>query len=40
MRTLKQKIVLWTLYVFFLVGMSYLVTEGFYTWRFWKWVLG
>jgi len=34
-----NKILLWTSYVLFLVGVAYLVTEGFYMWRFWKWVL-
>jgi len=35
-----KKIILWSSYVLFLIGIAYLVTEGFYMVRFWMWILG
>ena len=35
-----KKLLLWTCYVLFLIGVAFLVTEGFYMAKFWAWVLG
>lgn len=35
-----RRTMLWTGYTLFLIGIAYLVTEGFYMARFWVWVLG
>jgi len=34
------RIILWSSYTLFLIGVAFLVTEGFYMAKFWAWVLG
>jgi len=36
---LMGKIILWIAYIGVLIGIAYLITEGFYMAGFWKWML-
>ena len=35
----KMKVSVWAIYILSLIGTAYLISEGFYMYHFWRWVL-